>query len=398
MDNQGGMAMISQNQGMNLSGYVDPAAVAAAESVKAAIQAQYMVAMGRPRNEDQARFKILEACKRPGFAEKVEYSLNFGKSPVKGPTIRLAELILREWGNVRSDIQVVHDDDSTRRVKITLTDLQSNTSFGREVVIQKVIIRKNPIGKEIVGQKVNSSGEVVFFVKADDSDIRAKEAAEVSKILRNEGLRLVPKDIIEEALIAARTTMLKQDKTDPDAARRKILDAFLVIGVQPKDLEAYLGHNTSLITPDEVLDLRGVYSAIKDGEAKWVDYVDEKKGAVNPAKDALREKAKTQGHANGTEPEGADIDAKKGKVLDDIARLWHNMERDPETLEAEITKFCGGAYWSLKRLQRFLSRLTDESLRTSGLTGTPTEDVLTPGEQAYIEESIGQIGGTDGEA
>ena len=53
--------------------YADPAAVAAAEAAKARIQAAYIMAIQRPRSYDQSRIKILEACSRPAFAEKVEY-------------------------------------------------------------------------------------------------------------------------------------------------------------------------------------------------------------------------------------------------------------------------------------------------------------------------------------
>jgi hypothetical protein len=53
------------------------------------------MAMQRPRSYDQSRIKILEACSRPAFAEKVEYSKPVGGGkPIVGPSIRFAELAL----------------------------------------------------------------------------------------------------------------------------------------------------------------------------------------------------------------------------------------------------------------------------------------------------------------
>ena len=102
--------------------YADPAAVAAAEAAKARIQAAYIMAMQRPRSYDQSRIKILEACSRPSFAEKVEYSKPVGGGkPIVGPSIRFAELALREWGNISYESQVVYDDEITRRGADNLT-------------------------------------------------------------------------------------------------------------------------------------------------------------------------------------------------------------------------------------------------------------------------------------
>src|SRR5574343_7946 len=107
----------------------DPAAVAAAESAKARIQAAYIMAMQKPRSEEQARQRILAACKRPQFASRVEYSKPIAGTKIKGPSIRFAELALREWGNIDSDIFVMFEDAQTKRIKIRLLDCETNAAF-----------------------------------------------------------------------------------------------------------------------------------------------------------------------------------------------------------------------------------------------------------------------------
>ena len=112
------MNELMQRNQTNALMFSDPAAVAAAEGAKARIQSAYIMAMQRPRSYDQARVRILKACRRPDFAEKVEYSKPVGGKSIVGPSIRFAELALREWGNVFYENQVVYDDDNVRRVRV----------------------------------------------------------------------------------------------------------------------------------------------------------------------------------------------------------------------------------------------------------------------------------------
>ena len=263
------MATLSYQQAV---AHHDPGSVAAAESVKARIQSAYVMAMQVPRNEEQSRARILEACKRPEFAERTEYSKPVSGNRIVGPSIRFAELAVREWGNVMTETQVAYEDDLVRRVKITLIDLQSNTTFSKEIQVSKTVERKNDKGREVVGQRVNTYGKPVFIVKATDDEIHNKEAALISKVIRNEGLRLIPSDIVDEAIMVARKTLQNRDAKDPKAGKRRVLDAFVSIGVQPKDIEKYLGHSLDTLSPTELQDLRGIYQAINGGEASWNDY------------------------------------------------------------------------------------------------------------------------------
>lgn len=272
MTNSNGLAMAPQAP--SAISYADPAAVAAAESAKARIQAAYIMAMQRPRSYDQSRIKILDACKRPAFAEKAEYSKPVGGGQcINGPSIRFAEMALREWGNVSYENQVVYDDETTRRINVTITDLETNTTFSASIQIAKTVERRSDKGREVLYERINTSGNTVYVVKATDDEIMNKQAALVSKALRNEGLRLIPKDIIDEAIETARETLKNRDAKDPDEARKRIADAFYMLRVLPKDLEEYLGHSLDQTTPSELVELRAIHHAIKDGEAKWNDYV-----------------------------------------------------------------------------------------------------------------------------
>lgn len=269
----------------------DPAAVAAATAAKARIESAYVIAMNRPRDVDQARDRILHACRRPVFAERVEFSKPVGGRRITGPSIRFAELALREWGNILSDVQVVYEDENIRRTRVLVVDLETNASFSKEIQIPKVVERKSPKDRDVVTERTNTLGEKVFVVRATDEELHNKEAAAVSKAIRNEGLRVIPSDIIDEALDVARATLRDRDKKDPDAAKKAVLDAFSEIGIRPRDVQLYLKHATDQMTPAEMQDLRGIYRAIRDGEAKWSDFY-QPASEIKASLDQLKDKVK----------------------------------------------------------------------------------------------------------
>jgi hypothetical protein len=267
---------VALGQSTALSGPVDPAVAAAAEKAKALVQAAYMVALARPRSYERARVRILEACRRPRFAKDVEYGRPQGGKTVHGLSIRFAELALREFGNVRCDSQVIFENGELRRILVTVLDLETNSTFSREATIRKQVERRSKAGRTVLGERLNSSGDTVYLVVATEEEMNAKEASMLSKVLRNEGLRLIPQDIKDEAASTAIATMRDRDAKDPAAAAKAIIDGFASVGVGPTELEKYLGHGLSTVGAKELEELRGVYRALKDGEVAWTHVLSEK--------------------------------------------------------------------------------------------------------------------------
>jgi hypothetical protein len=159
---------------------------------------------------------------------------------------------------------------------VFVIDLESNTSFGQEMAIQKTVERRSAEGREVLSERTNSTGDTVYVVVATEDEMQAKENATLSKIIRNDGLRLIPADVKEEALEAALKTVADKDAKDPNAAKKSILDAFSEIGVRPLDVVAYLGHSIDNLCKAELEDLRGIYAAIRDGETSWASIMRER--------------------------------------------------------------------------------------------------------------------------
>lgn len=248
-------------------------ATAAAAGAKAAIEAQYVMALRNPRNIETARQALLKECDRPTFAAVAEYAKPVGDRKVRGPSIRFAETAARCWGNIATVTQVVYEDDERRVMGVQGVDLEANVGYRVEIVIEKTVERSQlREGQEALRTRTNTAGRMVYLVRATEDDLLNKANAQISKAIRNNITRIIPGDLVEEAMRRAAETRAKRDAQDPDAARREITDAFFALaGIDAEELEGYLGHPVARATPAEVDDLRAVYIALRDGDSTWAD-------------------------------------------------------------------------------------------------------------------------------
>lgn len=243
---------------------------AMAAKAKAEVEARYVIALQRPRNINQARSTILDACKRPRFAEGARYRKPVGGGKtVDGLSIRFAEEAIKAMTNISTDSMIVWEDSDKRNIRVTVTDLESNTTYSDDILINKTVERRQlKDGQEAIEQRINSRGDKVYIVAATEDDMANKVNAAKSKVIRNSGLRLVPQDILEEAEDVILETLRKGGQ-DPKAETKKICDAFASIGVKPAELERLLGHSLESISPKELIDLRATFAAIRDEETTW---------------------------------------------------------------------------------------------------------------------------------
>jgi len=255
-------------------------ATALATQARASIEAAYIMAANRPRDLDTVRVRLLADCKRPGFAKVARYAKPVGGQRIEGPSIRFVESALRLMGNVASDATTIYEDADKLLVRVEVLDLETNTAYRTTLNIGKTVERsKVRDGQEVVGQRQNTSGRIVYIVRATEDDLANKIAAAVSKATRTLGLRVIPGDLVEEGQEQCIVTMESDAASDPAAARKKIADAFASIGVMPDALAQYLGHELSSCSPAETVDLRTVFAAIRDGETSWSVIMESRRAA-----------------------------------------------------------------------------------------------------------------------
>jgi hypothetical protein len=260
---------------------VETSAMVLAAQAKALVEARYVMAMKRPRDLDEVREALLKECRRPGFASVARYHKPIGKG-IDGPSIRFAEAAIRCMKNVTVETITVYDDREKRIMRVTVTDLENNIPYSQDVTVQKTVERKKTqSGDVIIRQRLNSYGEPVYLIEATDDDILNKQNALVSKAVRTLGLRLVPGDLIDEAMDMVMAVQRKKDAEDPDAAKKRLLDAFSEKGVTVAQIKDYLGHGVETLEPKELTDLRGLYAALRDGETTWREIMDASKGETS---------------------------------------------------------------------------------------------------------------------
>jgi len=251
---------------------------AAAAMAKANVEARFAIARHAPRDEDTARIKILRECDRPRFAEVAEYELPRAGKAITGPTIRFAEALARHFGNLAIESVVTFENDTSRLVRCTVTDLESNATYSQDVAIDKTVERKHAKpSDDVVGTRVTSQGHSVYIIRASDADLLAKHNGHVSRAVRTLILRLIPGDVVDEAIDRTRATLKKSDAVDPAAAKRKVLDAFAELGVMPAQLAEALGHSLDTVQPAELGTLRRWYSAVRSGETTIAEIVADQK-------------------------------------------------------------------------------------------------------------------------
>lgn len=294
--------------------------------VRARIEARYTLALHRPRDLDRVRLALLKECERPRFAEVARYSKPQGATKVTGPSIRFVEAALRCLGNIATETTVTLDDEIRRVIRVEVTDLETNVTHPKEIVVSKEIERRSADGREVIRQRQNKNGITLFIVKATDDEIMLKESSLVSKALRQLGLRLIPGDLIDEAMETVVATQASTDKKDPDAARKRVFDSFDELGIGADALKKYLGHD---VGPLDLPGLRELFTAIKQGEIVWSDMMAERE-EPKPLKDALKAKAaKATGPSTAQTAEAKRLFEKLTEHNPELARqVWDELASD----------------------------------------------------------------------
>jgi hypothetical protein len=280
--------------GRNLPGSVNAGAVSIEiERAIAEAQGQLIMAKRFPRDLVSANAELMDSCKILGMAEVAFYSIPQGGQKVTGPSIRLAEEIARVYGNFeyghrelsRVEAGPGPKDFGRSEIEVYAWDKQTNNRTIRQITVLHVLDTKDGPRK-----------------LRDQKDIDNKIANVASKQTRGRILQMMPKWMVEGAIAECRKT-LAGDNSEPVTVRvRKMASAFAALGVTQDHLVKYLGHALDATLPDEIADLMGVYTAIKEGTPASEFFGAEEDQSAAKAGASLAETAKA-GAATGAKTE-----------------------------------------------------------------------------------------------
>ena len=91
------------------------------------VQGAIFMAKKFPRDEYEAIEKIRRSCQRATLAEQAIYSYPRGGQNVSGPSVRLAESLAQNWGNIDYGIIELEQKDGKSEMMAYAWDLETNT-------------------------------------------------------------------------------------------------------------------------------------------------------------------------------------------------------------------------------------------------------------------------------
>lgn len=221
-----------------------------------AIKGKMFLARQFPRDPEWALQNVLKECERPELAGAATYEFPRGESVVKGPSIRLVEVLARHWGNIDCGITEVDAQDGCTTIKCFAWDLQTNVSDEKTFTV-----------------KHERSTKKGSYKLTDERDIYEMVANKGARRKRACLLAVMPGWYVEAALAACEKTLaasLTDGKSMEDVIA-SIVSAFSEFGITPEQIGAKLGKEVDKLSKNDVVKLRHLYSAIKDGFVKATD-------------------------------------------------------------------------------------------------------------------------------
>lgn len=235
-----------------LGGAVNQGAVTI-ESERAIAEAQGQLTLAKrfPRSMAQAHADFMEACKSPEFAKAAFYTVpNRGS----GPSIRFMEEAARCYGNFQYGHRELSRSEGKSEVEVFAWDMEKNNRSIRQITVLHV--------------RDKSGGATRL---TDQNDIDGRVANVASKQMRGRIAALMPKALVAAGIAECRKTLDGNNDKPISQRVRDMTGAFAKYGVTVAHLEDYIGHKLDDTTLDELVDLTGVFNAIKEG-AKASEY------------------------------------------------------------------------------------------------------------------------------
>lgn len=253
------MSELSMYQNQNQGGVLAQASASREmEEVKGAI----FLAKQFPRNVYQAEQRILDSCKRPALAAVAMYQYPRGGTKVVGPSIRLAEVLAQNWGNLSFGVKELEQRNGESIAMAYAWDLETNTRQ------EKVFTVKHSI-KTRTGMKLLDDPRDIYELVANNGSRRVRACI----------LGIVPGDIVEKAIEECGKTLAGNNKGPLKDRVSNALKTFKEkYRVTQEMIEAKFGYNADSFTEYDYVELINIFNSLKDGLSKVEDWFDKDAG------------------------------------------------------------------------------------------------------------------------
>ena len=219
--------------------------------VRAEIDTQIATARAYPRDlekfEESAQGLIerhMAMAKKPD--EGLNYAIPRGGKMIQGPNARFAEIAAYSYGNLRISRDLVSEENKYVICESICHDLQTNNA-------ERVRVRR---------RITNRDG-----VRFDDDMIGVTTNAGASIARRNAVLVVIPKALWWPLYQRALKLAGGETKKEVNENVKKVLEYFAGLKVSEAQVFSVIGiKNPSQMTPEHIATLRGIASAIANGE------------------------------------------------------------------------------------------------------------------------------------
>ncbi len=193
-------------------------------------------------------------------AESCFYVLERGGKKIQGPSVRLAEIALSAWGNIRAKAEIVDEDKKFVISRGHCWDLETNAAVAMDV--RRRITDKNG-----------------HTFKDDMIAVTCNAANAIS--LRNAIFKVIPAALIHPIYLQA-VNMAVGDVKTLDERRRTMVERFLKQGVKEERIYIKLNcRGIEDVTLDDLKTMIGVFNAIRDGDSSIDDQFPEPEKTVS---------------------------------------------------------------------------------------------------------------------
>lgn len=359
-------------------------------------QGKLVIAKRFPRSEAMAANRVMEACKRPSLAETAFYKYNRGGQKVVGPSIRLAEELARCWGNFEYGLRELSRRNGESEMQAFAWDFETNTITAHNFTVRHI-------------RDTKQGGKAL----EDERDIYETLANMGARRMRARILALLPAWYVDDAVEQCVVTNESGGNLPLADRVRKMVRAFTEIGVPAEALEQWLNHKIDLTTPDELTDLRGVLTSLREGASKIDDWFGS--NAIRDRREAhgqklLKQVESEEGEKREAKPEQSEGEkAEKNEPAplnvtlskqpadaapedDEGGREYYLLDEygepvgEPHRTPLSFAKALAGMHAASKNAAGLLEQNADE-IETASLADKAAQDILAGlGSQAEADE------------
>lgn len=293
----------------------------------AGVQAQVLVAWHRPRDIEQARARMQEACSHLELADVAFYSYPRGGETVSGETVRVAVELAMCWGNIDFGLTEMRRDDTYGQSEMLAFawDMETNVRVAHTFFVQHVRTTRDKTYK-----------------LTDARDVYELNTNEGSRRMREAIFRVLPSWYKTEARKALRATLWKAIGAESiEEGVEKALDWYRSeFDIRKDQLEFKLRKPTGKWKADDLIDLRTLSASIKRGDLRLEDAFPSARVTRDElAEDARAPKApRPAPRADAGQPSGEALPVEVGARVE----ILRPPADQPEITNATMYKGCIG--------------------------------------------------------